>query len=259
MHKIVLLYFALLFGIAAPIQAQLSFSVDDYVYEQGEIIKIPIKVTNFIDILSIQYTFEWDPAILKYLSADEPLLYDWSISSLNDLSANDEGHVRFIWWDSNSEGKNLPDGDSILVLNFEVIGNPGDSTALYFPDLPSPPEYGDINSTTVQQPILNPGKLKVYMDVSTVDPADFGWDIQRIAPNPFDQQAVITFTAPGAGDVQWSILDVTGKVINTIQQVYPAGVNHFVLEQQQLPTDGIYFIQLETPEFVSTQKVKFLR
>lgn len=258
MRKTELLFFALLLGIVVPMKAQLTFSTDEYVIMQGETVQIPITAKNFSDILTLQYTFEWDETVLKYLSTDSPILNGWSLSTYNDVIAPD-GMVRYVWVDLDTEGKTMEDDLPIMVLNFEVIGNPGDSTTLSFPEMPTPPQYAALGDSTPQEPTIVEGKLKVYMDVGTVDPADFGWEIKEISPNPFDERAVIEFVSPQASNVQWSILDVTGKIINKIYEAYPAGVNHFVLEQQLLPTNGIYFIKLETPEFVVTQKINFFR
>jgi len=258
MRITVLLLFALLFGIVVPIQAQLTYSVEEYVKNQGDTVQIPIRAKNFSDILTLQYTFEWDNTVLKYLSTDTPILNGWNLSTYNDVIAP-EGMVRYIWLDAEGSGKSMDDDMPIMVLNFEVIGNPGDSTSLSFPEMPTPPQYAKVGDTSPQIPALVEGKLKVYMDVGTIDPADYGWEIKEISPNPFNQRAVIEFVTPNASEVQWSILDVTGKLINKICQAYPAGVNHFVLEQQLLPTNGLYFIKLETPEFVVTQKIDFFR
>jgi len=259
MQKTVLLFFALLFGLIAPVKAQLTFFTDEYVENQGEMIQIPIKVKNFTDILTIQYTFEWDETVLKYISTEEPLLNEWNIVTYNPTTAN-EGFVRFIFLDLAIEGKTLADNEAILRLNFEVIGNPGDSTLLSFPDSPLPAEYSTVGDTVNQQPITETGKLKVFMDVGTdKQPADFGWEISNCTPNPISDRGVVTFSTPQFSEVQWSIFDTTGKLITTRYKAYPAGVNHFVLEQHLLKSNGTYFLKLETPDFVHTQKIEFFR
>lgn len=259
MQKTVLLYLALLFGFAAPSWAQLKLSIDTYVEDQGNQIAIPLKVENFTDLFTVQFAFGWDPSVLKYVSSVEPELVGWDANTYNDNTA-DDGYVRVAWTELSLVGDSMEDGASFLTLTFEVIGEPGDSTFLAFQDTILPTQYGDINDTTPQVPTTEEGQLNVFLDVGIADrPEDFGWKIEPCSPNPFSGQAIIAFSNPQATDVKWSIYDLTGKLITTKYKAYSAGVNHFVLEQHLLTSNGTYFIKLETPEFISTQKIEFFR
>lgn len=259
MQKTVLLYFALLFGCVAPIQAQLSLSIADYVEMNGDQVVIPITVANFTDLYTVQFAFTWDNSVLEYVSTAEPDLKGWDSNTYNDNTAN-QGFVRVGWAELTLEGDSMEDGADFLALTFNVIGDPGDSTFLAFQDTISATQYGGINDATPQIPTIQEGQLNVFMDVGTNDrPEDFGWEIEHSSPNPFSDKAIVAFSNPQASDVKWSVFDITGKLITTRYKAYPAGVNHFVLEQHLLTSNGIYFLKLETPEFVQTQKIEFFR
>lgn len=257
--KTVLLYLALLFWFALPAQAQLTLSIEDYLSNENEEVDIPISVQNFDDIVTIQFTFSWDPTVLQYIDAVEPtFLQNWNSASYNDMTAED-GFVRVVWFDDTVIGEDIDDNTSFMSFKFKVIGDPGDTTQLFFADSPLPAQYGSASDTSPQIPEVENGQLIVDGDVSTLDPSAFGWELKECSPNPFSQTTTIAFTTPKRTEVKWSVIDITGKIIIEQHEEYPAGVNHFVLEQHKIPTSGTYFIKLETPEFINTQKVDFLR
>ncbi|NNE28558.1 MAG: T9SS type A sorting domain-containing protein [Saprospiraceae bacterium] len=258
MQKTVLLYFALLFWFVVPVKAQLTFFVEDYSAKNGDFVDVPIVIENFDSIFTFQFTFSWDPTVVKYLGAVEPDITNWNIATYND-NTSPEGFVRAAWFDDTLVGVNLPDGDSLITMTFEVIGEPGDSTLFAFPQTPLPPQYGTVSDTSPQVPDIQEGKLNVMFDVSTHTPEDYGWIIKPASPNPFRDQTSLEFTCPKASAVSWSLFNTNGKLIKHYKGDYPAGVNHFVLEQQLLNENGLYFLRLETADFIQTQKIEFFK
>ncbi|MBT3231308.1 MAG: T9SS type A sorting domain-containing protein [Calditrichaeota bacterium] len=84
-------------------------------------------------------------------------------------------------------------------------------------------------------------------------PAAF--EITDIYPNPFNNEAVINFTLPVYSQVNFKVMDITGRAIMSINSdFYPAGNNTISTGMKSLET-GTYFLQAENNNILWTRKV----
>jgi len=85
------------------------------------------------------------------------------------------------------------------------------------------------------------------------------FNLQDPFPNPFNTKTMLRFELPHSADVKLSILDISGRLINTItNEKFAAGKRIVTLDGDALPT-GIYFIRMEAADFQSTKRVLLLR
>ncbi|KAA3622863.1 MAG: hypothetical protein DWQ02_25460 [Bacteroidetes bacterium] len=94
--------------------------------QPDETIQLPISASGFDEVVSMQFSINWDPSVLTYVShetADLPNI------AIGDPEA-DEGKLRFSWFDVEGNGLSLADNSALAYINFLVIGNPGDFTTL---------------------------------------------------------------------------------------------------------------------------------
>ena len=59
---------ALVFSLHLTAQPNFFIDPTTITANQGDQITIEVKVSNFVDIISIQYSMNWDPTILSYVS-----------------------------------------------------------------------------------------------------------------------------------------------------------------------------------------------
>lgn len=115
----------------------------------GAEICVPVKVRNFEQVVSMQYTHKWDPAKLEFsgwLPGDLP-----SISSANfgiNAAQQDTGVIAFAWIEPAVQALNLPDDAVLYQLCFNVIANNG-TTPLQFTRAPAAPEFSDSNTQLI--------------------------------------------------------------------------------------------------------------
>ena len=81
------------------------------------------------------------------------------------------------------------------------------------------------------------------------------FQLYQNAPNPFDEETSIGFTLPKNCVARLTIYDVSGKIIKTIENNYPAGNNNVTLRKSELNTAGIIFYRLDTPTHSATKKM----
>lgn len=122
-----ILSIALALWLAAPTLAQsLQLSLTDTVSFTGDTVAITLRAQQFDEIVSVQFSIQWDVAVIEYVSHE---LADLENVAIGDFqSAN--GELRFSWFDVEGEGRTLPDGSILVILRFKVVGQPGDETPI---------------------------------------------------------------------------------------------------------------------------------
>jgi len=122
-----ILSIALAVWIAAPTLAQsLQLSLTDTVSFTGDTVVITLRAQQFDEIVSAQFSIQWDVAVIEYVSHE---LADLENVAIGDFQS-DNGELRFSWFDVEGEGRTLPDGSILVILLFKVVGQPDDETPI---------------------------------------------------------------------------------------------------------------------------------
>lgn len=83
----------------------------------------------------------------------------------------------------------------------------------------------------------------------------------RISPNPFNPDAVVTFSMSRPGPVRAHLFDVRGRIVRTVLDGYPMQAGRHVLPLQARGDDGgslasgVYFFRLIGPDGIRTRRV----
>jgi hypothetical protein len=243
----------------APIQAQtpeLSFPFVNNV-QPGVNLNLPLTVTGFDSIVSMDMVIRWDPAVLKYLITDNFNLSGLNAGNINATNALDSGFIRVQWEAPNVQtGASIANGTAILRLRVKVIGAVGTSSPVYFTQQGNTPfEIAQINGTgtsiynlnpTGTPPILDPGFVAVGFTVNT-DEASVSSPLEaQIFPNPFADKTEVVFDLKNAAEFQYSLVDAAGRVVFEEKKHGAAGKNSIIIEKTHLPVSGNYFLILRT-------------
>ncbi len=78
-------------------------------------------------------------------------------------------------------------------------------------------------------------------------------------PNPFREQTQVRFDLPQAAHGIFCVKDLSGKLLFRLEKDFSAGSNFIEISQQQLISSGLLVYTLETPGFVTAQKMLLLR
>lgn len=81
------------------------------------------------------------------------------------------------------------------------------------------------------------------------------FDLFQNSPNPFKDETVISFFLPISGEATLRIMDVQGKLLETIEGTYPKGFNQIRWDARKVGITGVLQYQLETSEFTATKKM----
>lgn len=128
-------------------------------------VTIGMPVENFIDVIGLQFTIEWDPTKLEFVSVVEDNFDPDGTLGLGQVA---NGSFNFSWFDI-SNPTTFSDGDNILVLEFNIldqtVGNDYDFT---FAGAPSPYAVITQSSFPNNDPdaITEPGNIEI-IDTTT--------------------------------------------------------------------------------------------
>lgn len=103
---------------------------------KGEDFCIDVTVDNFDEIVTLQFSLNWDPTVVELTSVETFNLNHLSVGGNFNTLNSDRGLITFVWIDLDVMGETLADGTTIFRLCFKGVGQPGDSTAIVISDTP---------------------------------------------------------------------------------------------------------------------------
>ena len=203
-----------------------------------KIIRIPIKVNNFRDMQGIQYTINFNPAVLKWVGVNNNVL---NFEMGTNHSA--VGKVSFLWVDAKNEVKTLDDGSVLFDLVFEKSADcineqldlDGSITAVVAYDK-------DYQSHNV---IFKPSVI------NSVDTKD-NW---IVAPNPTKDGVIkVQMNLKNSKTVVFRLSDNTGRILLVKKIEVVKGTNNITLKEGNIP-EGTYYLQAMGVECEDVKKI----
>jgi hypothetical protein len=108
----------------------------------GKEVCLPVAVRGFNGIVSMQYTLQWDPALLDFQRLQGFALPDLNSNNFGTQLVRD-GKLTHSWFDANIQGISRPDGSALYEICFQLKGGPGDQASISFGDVPTVREISD--------------------------------------------------------------------------------------------------------------------
>ena len=110
----------------------------------GSEVCLDISTRDFQQIMSMQYSMKWKPALLAFKRVQKFGLPGMSAQSFGTNNAS-KGVLSFSWYDQNLRSISLPDGSSIYQVCFEVVGASDKKAYLEFTSVPTIIEISDVH------------------------------------------------------------------------------------------------------------------
>jgi len=111
----------------------------------GERFCMDISIENAVDIVSFQFTINWDPSILRFANVqlvNPNPINDFSLDNFGLTGQADpvsQGRLNVIWFDFGLNGFTIIDETVVFSICFDAIGMPGDSSYINFVSTSSNP------------------------------------------------------------------------------------------------------------------------
>lgn len=255
--KKLLILIPFLFLFAPKGIGQVSLLAESFEATTGQTVSVPIKVTGFKNIVSMQFSIDWDSTVLEFKEVLEftEELPQFGKDGIGDGNVS-SGNLIVAWIDNSVRGVNLEDSTAILTLQFQVIGEEGSKSLVRFSEII---EFADATSTILET-VLIEGQVAVP-DMSTATTylqAQNGMRLFQNHPNPFHKNTTIKTSFEEAELVLFTITDIQGRVVYRKQFQSNSGVNHISLDGNLLPTSGIYQYTIQGSNYQLSKQMIFL-
>ena len=199
---------------------------------QSNLIRIPITVNNFKDIVAMQYTLHFDNKNYEFVGIENNKI-DIDYSS---KQAKQNGNISFLWTDKNAEVKTLEDGTELFILILQSRVDRRPSTDLQLTIDNSITEIAAWDKDFVKHNIILSQKSKVETQNTN--------DVWSVSPNPTSGEIKVSILSKVNKTVSFELSGAQGKSILKQDVKLQKGNNSFTLNLTQKGnlTTGIYFL-----------------
>ncbi|MEM6320628.1 MAG: T9SS type A sorting domain-containing protein [Bacteroidota bacterium] len=222
----------------------LHFQLAEQVKTVGETITVPFRASNFKDIQGYQFTLNFDGNAMAFEQIK--IGPDAGFENFN-LSMVQRGIITTSWNEATATDK--AKDEVLFSLVFKAKSNLQLSEVLTLSS-----DITKAEAYTATDDLLN-----VDLGFVTNNAVENGLQLFQNVPNPFTGETVIGFELPTASATTLTILDMSGKVVKTIEGNYPKGFHQITLDGQTFQEQGIFYYQLATDNSVATKKMILLK
>lgn len=213
----------------------LTFTVDNQWVEEGEYVTVEFNAENYSDVAGYQFTLNFDPERLSYLST-KGLSHSITEESINTNEAN-TGTIILSYADV--QQMHAANNEGLFQMTFKALAKTKLSDELAITS----------NGLRAEAYVGN------NLEVANIELAFEGLDhvdtkqefvLYQNKPNPFKSKTVIGFELAKAGLATIKIYDVAGHILYTKEGKYEAGYNEIEVKKSDLVQSGILYLQLES-------------
>ena len=208
----------------------------------GTQVVVPVRVRNFVDLIGLQGTVEWDISVASFDTILNLGLPNLGLSNFG-LGQTGSGRLTFSWDDPTFNGVTVADSTVIFAIRYDVVGGPGSVTPVAFVSQPTPLEVTDKGFQTLGFDTV-PGQIEVpIVNCAVTDLAAGTQSACNQINNTYSQEVIVTYTtAPATG-----FLVVNGQAFSI--GTSPQTVNLTGLSSNGLPVDVTAFFSDDTTCF----------
>jgi hypothetical protein len=239
----------------------LQLLVPDKEIQAGETVMIPFYAEGS-EIAAYQFTLNYDPLKMSFVESRAGLL---GVEASNFGVFEDKGALTSSWNASAAVPAALAAGS----LNGEsaakaagTAGTPWFYLVFKANENIRLSEVLTLNSRITTAVAYDSDGAELGMSLTfeagetVVETAVF--ELYQNEPNPFLQSTTIGFHLPYSTTAAIRLFDANGRLIREMNGPYSKGYHQVTLDKGAFPSEGVYFYQLETPEFTATKRMVFI-
>ena len=262
MYKTLLTIFLVL-SLGLPLFAQQpTFTLPNTTINQGEEFEVSMKVSNFTNLITMQYTINWDPEMLQFIEVTSGTLPYMSLGpdgTFGDTTTNtDAGLLPVVWVDNTLTGVTVDNETVIFTFTMKALDTMGVAT-LSFIGTPTAIEIVDVTQNPVAG-TYEDGEITV-MGTSSSAEVNKNNHLQSLKnfPNPFTDYTHIEFQLKETTNITLTITDLSGKEVYRKNQRMSAGTHQVKIDASTLPTSGEYLYKVQTTDNQLIKKLIFIK
>ncbi|MDW3650119.1 MAG: HYR domain-containing protein [Bacteroidia bacterium] len=233
---------------AAPSDS-MFFNLDGMTAQQGDLIRIPVKVNKFMAITGYQFSLNWDPSVLEFQEVHHETLE--GVYGLEDAR---KGVLTTAWVDLSGESLSLEDGTVAFELVFKAVGGKDSKTEFKITSDVTPSKAYDIT-----RELLGIGFASEEININRGNGELAGYSFDQNVPNPFGEATNLLFSLSQTEKVQIVIYNLNGQLIKRFDGTYAAGDHQIKWdgrnEKGMEVSEGIYMAQMVAGDFSAAIRI----
>jgi hypothetical protein len=154
MNKKFFLFIILFSIIVGNGYGAVSIIIKNHTAPNGSQLTVPVRVKDFVDIISAQGTLQFDQTIATFASVQDFGLPGMTAANFGTILTS-SGKLTFSWSDNGLIGRTLADSAVIFSVRFNIIGTTGQQTTLALTSSPTAIELVNTSYQTVATTLVN--------------------------------------------------------------------------------------------------------
>lgn len=229
------------------LNGKMTLLMPDVEVEAGQAVTVPVYTTENIDLLTLQFTLEFETDDLELQGIEKGVLTG-NVDESFGFTRADEGILTAGWFDLNPV--QVEQKSTLFSLSF-IARSSGKLSD--FIRLSS--KYTEAIAYNAAEVPLN---LSLAFNSQNEPMAANAFKLYQNKPNPFKKVTNIGFSLPESELAKLTVYDVSGTVLKSYEKVFDQGYNEVRIERNELPASGLLFYQLETAGYRATKKMILL-
>jgi len=219
----------------------LELWIQDESFTAGEQVVVPVNMVERVDILGLGLEIEYDHNTLSFVGLQSETLNGLESSMYYDHPQK-EGSVQLAWYDAYPS--NLDVDEAVISLVFTAKDNSDIKSAITI-------QKGQLSTA-----VITNGAELLEKEISTNIKENISVvKLYQNQPNPFSSETVIQFDLLKSDQVNFEIVDISGKTIYQRTSSHSKGANQIVVNAHDLPSTGIFYYRLQAGDFIETKKL----
>lgn len=218
-----------------------AVEVNDRFVKSGDIIEIPVQMTERIRMTGLQFALQVDERHLNVLDVNSH-----QVTLDRDQWIAENGVIRLSWSDINTT--TVHPGDELVTITVQVTRDGALRDMLAFNHVELDAEvYNETDQirTLGLTFIENDGPSTIF-------------NVYQNRPNPVEDETIIDYTVPQDATIRLMVHDVTGKLVYTQEADAYRGSNQFRIHTNQLQA-GVLYYTITDGEHTATRKMVVIR
>ncbi len=226
-------------------ESTLQLIAEDKEIKAGEHIDIYLNPSDDIDLMSFQFTMNFDNNVLEFINLESSAK---EFTAANYAIFEDEGAVTIC----HSGDSFFSKTNSILHFSFNALQDGKLSDLIHISS----------RITKVEAYSTKENMLDIELNFNGINgSSSLNSDLRlyQNQPNPFNASTEISFYLPSASEVELKIFDLSGRVITSLQNEFEAGTQTVQINKSELDQTGVFYYQLQTKFGNLTKKMVLIQ
>jgi hypothetical protein len=220
----------------------LELMIDNHTVKAGDRVEVDFTSTDFRDVFGCQFTMELNGLTMADVVSGAIEMTEGNVGLLSKEVVTVSYH--------NGTAQTATEDEAVFTMVFTATADGQLSEMIDVTSKVTAAEAYVGESLEIRDVVIN-----TRGDIT----ASVENNLYQNEPNPFKDQTMIRFELAEAGAVTFTVSDVTGKLLKTVNTAGIKGMNILPLDATDLGVTGVLYYTIKSGEFTATKKMIVVR